>query len=108
MERTKKLIAVAVAHVTQWPYCINGHTPRARRKGASPEEIMEAIGVAAEMRAGGAYAHVTLALNAMGAASSDNNALSETSTSTSPPLGGDHDDQQLRRPRPAPSRGRGL
>jgi AhpD family alkylhydroperoxidase len=98
MERTKKLIAVAVAHVTQWPYCINGHTPRARRKGASPEEIMEAIGVAAEMRAGGAYAHVTLALRAMGAASSDDNALSETSTSTSPPLGGDHDDQQLRRP----------
>jgi hypothetical protein len=80
------------------PYCINGHTRRARRKGASPEEIMEAIDVAAEMRAGGAYAHVTLALNAMGAASSDNNALSETSTSTSPPLGGDHDDQQLWRP----------
>jgi AhpD family alkylhydroperoxidase len=84
MERTKKLIAVAVAHVTQWPYCINGHTRRARRKGASPEEIMEAIGVAAEMRAGGAYAHVTLALRAMGAASSDDNALSETSTSHLP------------------------
>ena len=71
MERTKKLIAVAVAHVTQWPYCINGHTRRARRKGASPEEIMEVIGVAAEMRAGGADGHVTLALRAMGAASSD-------------------------------------
>ena len=70
-EKTKQLIAVAVAHVTQCPYCITGHTRRARRKGASPEEIMEAIGVAAEMCAGGAYAHVTLALNAMGAASSD-------------------------------------
>jgi AhpD family alkylhydroperoxidase len=102
---TKELIAVAVA---QWPYCSNGHTRQARRKGASPEEIMEAIGVAAEMRAGGAYAHVTLALQAMGAASSDDNALSEASTPTSPPLGGDHDDQQLRRPRPAPSRGHGL
>jgi AhpD family alkylhydroperoxidase len=68
---TKELIAVAVAHVTQWPYCSNGHARQARRKGASPEEIMEAIGVAAEMRAGGAYAHVTLALRAMGAASSD-------------------------------------
>jgi AhpD family alkylhydroperoxidase len=78
------LIAVAVAHVTQWPYCINGHTRRARRKGASPEEIMEAIWVAAEMRAGGAYVHVTLALRAMGAGSSDDNALSEASTSHLP------------------------
>jgi AhpD family alkylhydroperoxidase len=82
-ERTKELIAVAVAHVTQWPYCINGHTRRARRKGASPEEIMEAIWVAAEMRAGG-YARVTLALRAMGAASSDDNALSEATTSHLP------------------------
>ena len=65
-EKTKQLIAVAVAHVTQCPYCIHGHTKLAGRKGASPEEIMEAIWVAAEMRAGGAYAHSTLALHAMG------------------------------------------
>lgn len=64
-EKTKQLIAVAVAHTTQCPYCIDGHTKLAIRKGASPEEIMEAIWVAAEMRAGGAYAHSTLALNAM-------------------------------------------
>ena len=64
-EKTKQLIAVAVAHVTQCPYCINGHTKLARRKGASPAEIMEAIWVAAEMRAGGAYAHSTLALQAL-------------------------------------------
>ena len=64
-EKTKQLIAVAVAHVTQCPYCIDGHTKLAVRKGASPEEIMEAIWVAAEMRAGGAYAHSTLALHAM-------------------------------------------
>ena len=83
-ERTKELIAVAVAHVTQCPYCINGHTRRARRKGASPEEIMEAIWVAAEMRAGGAYAHATLALYAISAASSDDNALGEASTSHLP------------------------
>ena len=67
-EKTKQLIAVAVAHVTQCPYCINGHTRLALRKGASPEEIMEAIWVAAEMRAGGAYAHSVLALHAMDAA----------------------------------------
>jgi AhpD family alkylhydroperoxidase len=65
-EKTKQLIAVAVAHVTQCPYCITGHTKLARRTGASPEEIMEAIWVASEMRAGGAYAHSTLALHAMG------------------------------------------
>lgn len=65
-ERTKQLIAVAVAHTTQCPYCIKGHTRQAKRKGASDEQIMEAIWVAAEMRAGGAYAHSALALDALG------------------------------------------
>ena len=64
-EKTKQLIAVAVAHTTQCPYCIQGHTRLAVRKGASPQEIMEAIWVAAEMRAGGAYAHSALALDVM-------------------------------------------
>ncbi len=64
-EKTKQLIAVAVAHVTQCPYCIRAHTPQAMRKGASQEEIMEAIWVAAEMRAGAAYAHGTLAMQEM-------------------------------------------
>jgi len=61
--KTKQLIAVAVAHVTQCPYCIRGHTRGALQNGATAEEIMEAIWVAAEMRAGGAYAHSTLALD---------------------------------------------
>lgn len=61
--KTKQLIAVAVAHVTQCPYCIKGHTEGAVHAGASDAEIMEAIWVAAEMRAGGAYAHSTLALD---------------------------------------------
>ena len=80
LQSTKELIAVAVAHVTQWPNCINGHTRLARRKGASPEEIMEATWVAAEMRADGAYVHITPALRAVSAASSHDNALSEAST----------------------------
>ena len=63
--RTKQLIAVAVAHTTQCPYCISGHTKLAVRAGATPEQVMEAIWVAAEMRAGGAYAHSTLAIAAM-------------------------------------------
>jgi AhpD family alkylhydroperoxidase len=61
--KTKQLIAVAVAHVTQCPYCIRGHTKAAKREGATAQEIMEAIWVAAEMRAGGAYAHSVLALD---------------------------------------------
>jgi AhpD family alkylhydroperoxidase len=61
--KTKQLIAVAVAHVTQCPYCIRSHTRAALRQGATSEEIMEAIWVAAEMRAGGAYAHSALALD---------------------------------------------
>lgn len=61
-EKTKQLIAVAVAHVTQCPYCIKGHTKIAERKGATPTEIMEAIWVAAEMRAGGAFAHSAISL----------------------------------------------
>lgn len=61
--KTKQLIAVAVAHVTQCPYCIRGHTDGALKAGATDKQIMEAIWVAAEMRAGGAYAHSSLALH---------------------------------------------
>lgn len=61
--KTKELIAVAVAHVTQCPYCIQGHTEAALRKGATSQELMEAIWVASEMRAGAAYAHSNIALD---------------------------------------------
>jgi AhpD family alkylhydroperoxidase len=60
--KTKQLIAVAAAHITQCPYCIQGHTKAALKHGANPKEIMEAIWVAAEMRAGGAYAHSAISL----------------------------------------------
>jgi AhpD family alkylhydroperoxidase len=65
--KMKQIIAVAVAHVTQCPYCIKGHTKAARRAGATPQELMEAIWVAAEIRAGGAYAHATLMLDTLNA-----------------------------------------
>jgi AhpD family alkylhydroperoxidase len=72
--RTKHLIAVAVAHVTQCPYCIKGHTRAALREGASEEELMEAIWVAAEMRAGAAFAHSLIAIAEMdGAKAKANN-----------------------------------
>jgi len=63
--KTKELIAVAVAHVTQCPYCIRSHTKRATLKGATEQETMEAIWVAAEMRAGAASAHSAIAIDAM-------------------------------------------
>lgn len=60
--KVKQLIAVAVAHTTQCPYSIRYHSVGALRSGASAAEIMEAIWVAADMRAGAAYAHSTIAL----------------------------------------------
>ncbi len=63
--KTKQIIAVAVAHVTQCPYCITGHTKAALRAGATGEELMEAIWVASEMRAGAAYAHSVLMPNTL-------------------------------------------
>jgi AhpD family alkylhydroperoxidase len=61
--KIKQIVAVAVAHVTQCPYCIRGHTKAALRAGATQQELMEAIWVAAEMRAGGAYAHAALMIS---------------------------------------------
>ncbi len=63
--KTKQLIALAVAHVTQCPYCIQGHAQGAKKAGATEAEMMEAIWVAAEMRAGGAVAHSHLAFEAI-------------------------------------------
>ena len=69
--KVKQLIAVAVAHTTQCPYCIRGHTRAALRAGASNAEIMESIWVASEMRAGGAFAHSLLAVDEMNSAGID-------------------------------------
>ncbi|HLI10037.1 MAG TPA: carboxymuconolactone decarboxylase family protein [Alphaproteobacteria bacterium] len=76
--KVKQLIAVAVAHVTQCPYCIRGHTKGAIQHGATPEEIMEAIWVAAEMRAGGAYAHSLIALSVLEEHLSQHSGASQT------------------------------
>jgi AhpD family alkylhydroperoxidase len=63
--KIKHIVAVAVAHVTQCPYCIRGHTRAALRVGVSHTELMEAIWVAAEMRAGAAFAHSIIAIDEM-------------------------------------------
>jgi len=61
--KTKQLIAVAAAHITQCPYCIRSHTKAALRSGASAAEVMESIWVAAEILADGAFAHSVVALD---------------------------------------------
>src|SRR5690554_8177002 len=42
--KTKQLIAVAVAHTTQCPYCITGHTKAARKSGATPRSEERRVG----------------------------------------------------------------
>jgi AhpD family alkylhydroperoxidase len=58
----KELIAVAVAHTTQCPYCIDIHTGNARKQGATDAEIVEAVMVSAALRAGGSVTHGTQAI----------------------------------------------
>lgn len=58
----KELIAVAVAHTTQCPYCIDIHAGNARKAGASETELVEAAMVSAALRAGAAVTHATHAL----------------------------------------------
>lgn len=51
-EREKSLIALAVAHAIQCPYCIDAYTSSCLEKGADEEQMMEAIHVAAGIKAG--------------------------------------------------------
>jgi AhpD family alkylhydroperoxidase len=58
----KELMAVAVALTTQCPYCIEIHSKRAMRAGATEQELAETTLVAAALRAGSAMTHGTHAL----------------------------------------------
>jgi AhpD family alkylhydroperoxidase len=58
----RELIAVAVAHTTQCPYCIEVHTKAAKKAGASKEEVAETNFVAAALRSSGAAAHGSMAM----------------------------------------------
>jgi AhpD family alkylhydroperoxidase len=63
--KTKELIAVAVTHVTQCDACMEYHTTKAKRAGATDEEIVEAMFVALELRAGAALGHHAASARAM-------------------------------------------
>src|SRR5438128_4175322 len=55
----KELMAVAVALTTQCPYCIEIHAKKAKKAGASEQELAETTLIAAALRAGGAVTHGT-------------------------------------------------
>jgi alkylhydroperoxidase/carboxymuconolactone decarboxylase family protein len=55
--REKSLIALAVAHAEKCPYCIDAYTTACLETGANPEQMMEAVHVAAAMQAGITLVH---------------------------------------------------
>lgn len=56
-EREKALIALAVAHAVQCPYCIDAYTTTCLEKGSNKAEMTEAIHVACAIRGGASLVH---------------------------------------------------
>lgn len=57
--REKALIALAVAHAVQCPYCIDAYTTESLEKGVTEEQMMEAVHVATAIRGGASLVHGT-------------------------------------------------
>ena len=62
-KKTKALIALAAAHAVQCPYCIDAWTSGSQKEGATPEEMAEAVHVAAAIRGGASLVHHVQSLN---------------------------------------------
>ena len=62
-QREKALIAIAVAHTVQCPYCIDAYTTECLEKGADEEQMMEAIHVAGAIRGGASLVHAVQMMN---------------------------------------------
>jgi 4-carboxymuconolactone decarboxylase len=56
-QREKALIALAVAHAVQCPYCIDAYSKTCLEKGADLEQMTEAVHVAAAIRGGASLVH---------------------------------------------------
>jgi alkylhydroperoxidase/carboxymuconolactone decarboxylase family protein len=56
-EREKSLIALAVAHAVQCPYCIDAYSQDCLQKGADLEQMTEAVHVATAIRGGASLVH---------------------------------------------------
>ncbi len=61
--REKSLIALAVAHTIQCPYCIDAYTGDGLQKGITKEEMMEALHVAGAIRGGASLVHGVQMMN---------------------------------------------
>ena len=61
--REKSLIALAVAHTIQCPYCIDAYSTDATEKGLSEQQMMEAVHVAAAIRGGSSLVHGVQMMN---------------------------------------------
>ena len=61
--REKALIALAVSHAIQCPYCIDAYTKGSMQHGASNEEMMEAVHVSAAIRGGASLVHGVQMMN---------------------------------------------
>jgi alkylhydroperoxidase/carboxymuconolactone decarboxylase family protein len=61
--REKSLIALAVAHAVQCPYCIDAYSNDAFEKGYSEEQMMEAVHVAAAIKGGAVLVHGVQMMN---------------------------------------------
>ncbi len=57
-KREKALIALAISHSEKCPYCIDAYTTACLESGANPEQMAEAVHVAAAMKAGVTLAHM--------------------------------------------------
>ena len=55
--REKALIALAVAHAVQCPYCIDAYATAALEQGSNEEQMTEAVHVAAAIRGGASLVH---------------------------------------------------
>ncbi|WP_115375512.1 arsenosugar biosynthesis-associated peroxidase-like protein [Adhaeribacter pallidiroseus] len=62
-EREKSLIALAVAHTVQCPYCIDAYSVDSLEKGATEGQMMEAIHVAAAIKGGALLVHGVQMMN---------------------------------------------
>ena len=63
--RTKELIALGIAHITQCPWCIDAHVKRAEKAGATEQQLAEVIFVSMAMAAGAAWSHGGLMLQCL-------------------------------------------
>ena len=63
--KMKELMALAIAQITQCPWCIDAHTRKSVKAGASDAEVAETIFVAMAMAAGAAWSHGGLALQCL-------------------------------------------